>query len=99
MALNNGIITLSLAASGSATIYIPAGALTIQSSASAPIMMYKGNNAVGMAFPIQTNGGKNPFTIENFVGGQYTFVESTGGATATIAFWYQGHLEESGSSE
>lgn len=87
-----GIIQIALAALGNETVYIPSGAVTLFNSGSASDMVgiYAGNNTNGNFLPLM---GQQYITIENFVGGLYTFAE-LGGRTPNISIWCQG-LEES----
>tara|TARA_R100000963_G_C4642915_1_gene106609 strand:+ start:2080 stop:2355 length:276 start_codon:yes stop_codon:yes gene_type:complete len=90
--MNGGIYNISLAANESVTLELPKGALTIYVlSASYMIQINTGNVAQGQAFVLNTK--YNPFTIENFNGGYYTFTEAMG-AVSTLMIWSQG-LEES----
>ena len=87
-----GIIQIALTAFSNETVYIPSGAVTLFSTGTASEMVgiYAGNNTNGNFIPLI---GQNYVTIENFVGGLYTFAE-LGGRTPNICIWCQG-LEES----
>lgn len=90
---NGGMYEILLAASGSITLNLPRGAISFMiDSAGLAVYVYAGNNAEGQKFVLMS-GGKQPITIENFMGGQYTFEEPTGGATATLRIWAQGLVE------
>ena len=87
-----GIIQIALTAFSNETVYIPSGAVTLFSTGTASEMVgiYAGNNTNGNFIPLI---GQTYVTIENFVGGLYTFAE-LGGRTPNICIWCQG-LEES----
>ena len=87
-----GIIQIALTAFSEETVYIPSGAITLFSTGSATDMVriHAGNNTNSTAIPLI---GQTYVTIENFVGGLYTFKEM-GGRTPNVSIWCQG-LEES----
>ena len=86
-----GMIQVALSAFGTETVFIPKGTITIFSTLGSSdfVGLYAGNNANGNFFPIY---GQNYITIENFVGGQYTFLEQSA-RSANVFIWCQG-LEE-----
>ena len=89
-----GMYEITLAASGTVTLDLPKGAITIFCVNTAYVInVYSGNNTNGSKF-ILMMGNKAPVTIEKFKGGLYTFEEPTGGAPVTLYIWSQG-LEES----
>ena len=90
--VQGGIIQIALTAFSNESVFIPSGAVTLFSSGSASDMVgiYAGNNTnANSLFPLM---GQNYITIENFVGGMYTFAE-LGGRSPTVYIWCQG-LEE-----
>ena len=92
--MQGGMLKFTLAASGTNTLVLPKGATTFMLSSTAYMCnIYAGNNTNSVPFLLMTKGNQ-PITIENFMGGQYTFEEPTGGATVTVMIWSQG-LEES----
>ena len=77
----------------SVTLELPKGATSFYvNSAALMVQVNSGNTTNGAAFLIVTKQGN--FTIENFMGGYYTFTEPTGGAGLTLVIWSQG-MEES----
>lgn len=91
--MQGGMISVTLAASESVTLELPKGATSFYvNSAALMVQVNSGNTTNGAAFLIVTKQGN--FTIENFMGGYYTFTEPTGGAGLTLVIWSQG-MEES----
>jgi len=92
--MQGGIISFMIESGGQNTVKIPSGAVTFYVSGSDGIKVYAGNSVAGdNAFIIMASSVGGNHTIENFVGGQYTFVEF-GGRTIAVNIWCQG-LEES----
>tara|TARA_R100001463_G_scaffold37182_1_gene79931 strand:+ start:8806 stop:9087 length:282 start_codon:yes stop_codon:yes gene_type:complete len=88
--MQGGIINITLDNGGQQTLTLPAGAITFYVSGNEGIKVYTGNNTDGGdGFIITASSIGGNTTIENFVGGQYTFVEF-GGRTIQIAMWCQG---------